>query len=460
MPPPRTPLKSDYRLFIMTTSKLAFPWLRAVAATFALLATLSPVAGAPPMPNRLDVATALTLALEHNHAIRGARERLREQEGIITEVKALALPNAGVVGGYGRNASALISDRGGLGSTQNWSVALQVRQTLYAGGGVQAALDAQRAVREAALLDLQATLDRELLEVRTRFYDAVLAREQVALQQDNVALAEEQLSTTRHRHEAGAVSNFDVLRAEVELANARPALIRARNQERNALETLRQALGLAAPGGQVELTGELVYTPAAHDLAASLAAARERRPELRQLASLVEAREAGVRNARAGGRPEVAVVGGYEWRKNNFSERVADSLDGWSLGVQSSWAIFDGRATAGRVQQARSQLAQVRLQAEELEFAIEVEVRRALSALQEAAELAEAAGLTVTQAEEAMRLADARYAAGSATQLDLLQVRVALTQARDNQLQANYLHNIASANLRRSIGAPDVAITE
>jgi outer membrane protein TolC len=237
-------------------------------------------------------------------------------------------------------------------------------------------------------------------------------------------------------------------------------LIRARNQERNALETLRQALGLAAPGGQVELTGELVYTPAAHDLAASLAAARERRPELRQLASLVEAREAGVRNARAGGRPEVAVVGGYEWRKNNFSERVADSLDGWSLGVQSSWAIFDGRATAGRVQQARSQLAQVRLQAEELEFAIEVEVRRALSALQEAAELAEAAGLTVTQAEEAMRLADARYAAGSATQLDLLQVRVALTQARDNQLQANYLHNIASANLRRSIGAPDVAITE
>jgi outer membrane protein TolC len=59
-----------------------------------------------------------------------------------------------------------------------------------------------------------------------------------------------------------------------------------------------------------------------------------------------------------------------------------------------------------------------------------------------------------------MRLADARYAAGSATQLDLLQVRVALTQARDNQLQANYLHNIASANLRRSIGAPDVAITE
>jgi outer membrane protein len=419
-----------------------------------------PGAEATVLSNRLDATAALTLALEHNLAIRAARERLREQEGVITEVKSLALPQAGLVGGYSRNDEDLTSDRGISSSTQNWALGLQVRQTLYQGGGVQAALAAQRSTREAALMDLQATLDRELLNVRTRFYDALLAREQVAVQESNVALLAEQLATTRHRFEAGAVSQFEVLRAEVELANARPALIRARNDQRNALVELRRVIGLAAPRDEVELVGELAFAPVHYELGRSLAEARARRPELRQLAALVEAREAGVRYARSGYRPEVAVVGGYELRKNNFSDRFSDSVDGWSLGVQSSWALFDGRATAGRVAQARSRLEQTRLQAEELELLIEVEVRRALSALQEAAELAEAAGITVTQAEEAMRLAEARYAAGTATQLDLLQVRVALTLARDNQLQANYRHHIALAQLRRATGAGEVVLAD
>ncbi len=82
-------------------------------------------------------------------------------------------------------------------------------------------------------------------------------------------------------------------------------------------------------------------------------------------------------------------------------------------------------------------------------------MRSALSSLQEAAELAEAAVKVVGQAEESLRLANARYSAGSATQLDVLQAQVALTQARDNQLQANYSYNVALANLRRALGEPD-----
>jgi outer membrane protein TolC len=76
--------------------------------------------------------------------------------------------------------------------------------------------------------------------------------------------------------------------------------------------------------------------------------------------------------------------------------------------------------------------------------------------LQEATELAEAAQKVVTQAEEALRLANARYGAGTATQLDVLQARVALTQARTNQLEANYSYNVAVASVRKAIGQGDV----
>lgn len=426
----------------------------------------SPPLTSPDVPDTLDLPTAIRYALDNNFSIRQAKERIREQEGLIVQVKAQALPNASIDSGYSKNADELSSDRGGSGgaaSTQNWQIALNVRQTLYAGGGIKAALNAQSALREAALLDLQATIHAALFEVRTRFYNVLLAREQIKVQESNIQLLGEQLQIARNRFQAGASSNFEVLRAEVAQANAQPALIRARNGYRTAIDQLRQSLGYANSRSEnarkvPQFVGTLEFTPVSFDLEPSLNAARANRPELRRLARFEDARSAGVRNAQSGYYPDLSVIGGYQFRKNNFSNRFADSLDGWTIGLQSSWAIFDGRATSGRVTQARSQLRQAQLTTAESTLAIEVEVRRAVSSLQEAAELAAAATKVVAQAEEALRLADARYGAGTVTQLDVLESRNAVTESRLNQIQANYDYNVAVAAMRRAIGESDPII--
>lgn len=416
---------------------------------------------APEVPDRLDLRGAITFALENNFAILQARERLLEQEGLIVEIKALALPNASVDSSYTRTDDELRQT--GAGSNENWSIALNVRQTLYSGGGVRAALDVQRLVREAALLELQAVINNALLDVRTRFYDVLLAREQIGVQEQNVDLLREQLQTARNRFEAGAVSNFDVLRAEVAVANAQAPLIRVRNQFRISIDELRRALGFRNISEESlrkvpEFVGSLEFTPVSYDLENSIRTALMSRPELQRFAKFEEAREVGVDLQKARYRPDLAVVGGYQVRKAGNSERLGDSVDGWTLGLQSNWAVFDGRATRGRVAQARSQLEQARLTTAEQTLAVEVEVRRALSSLQEGAELAEAARKVVEQAEEALRLADARYAAGSATQLDVLETRVALTEARTNQIEANYRHNVAVVTLRRALGDADALL--
>ncbi|HEY0967602.1 MAG TPA: TolC family protein [Opitutaceae bacterium] len=425
--------------------------------------TFASAQGAPavaPLPAQLDLRAAINYAVEHNYSILQARERIREQEGLIVEVKALALPNAAVNSSYTRTDSGLLQDRGVGASEDDWRIALEVRQALYAGGGVKAALDAQRLVRESSLLELQSVINDALLQVRTRFYDVLLAREQITVQEENVRLLTEQLQTARDRFEAGSVSNFDVLRAEVALANARTPLIRVRNQYRIAIDQLRQALGYGEPTtgsspSMPEVVGELAFAPASYELESALSSARINRPDLLRLAKVEEARRAGVTIREANYRPTLDVVGGYQFRKSANSERLKDSLDGWTLGLQSSWAVFDGRRTKGQVVQARSQLEQARLQTAERTLGVEVEVRQALSALQEAAELVESARRVVEQAEEAVRLADARYGAGTVTQLEVLQARVALTEARTNQLQANYSHNVALATVRRAIGQSD-----
>lgn len=447
----------------------AWTWLPFLALSPVLYAAAKPPEVAsltsPDVPDTLDLPTALRYALDNNFQIRQAKERIREQEGLIVQVKAQALPNASIDSAYSKNADELSSDRGAAGaaSTQNWQIALNVRQTLYAGGGIKAALNAQTALREAALLDLQATIHAALFEVRTRFYNVLLAREQIKVQESNVQLLGEQLQIARNRFQAGASSNFEVLRAEVAQANAQPALIRARNGYRTAIDQLRQSLGYANSGGAntrkvPEFIGTLDFTPVSFELEPSLNAARANRPELRRFARLEDARSAGVRNAQSGYYPDLSLVGGYQFRKSNFSNRFSDSLDGWTVGLQSSWYVFDGRATSGRVAQARSQLRQAQLTTAESTLGVEVEVRRALSSLQEAAELAAAATKVVAQAEEALRLADARYSAGTVTQLDVLESRNAVTESRLNQLQANYDYNVAVATMRRAIGESDPVV--
>ena len=133
----------------------------------------------------------------------------------------------------------------------------------------------------------------------------------------------------------------------------------------------------------------------------------------------------------------------------------SNRVEGWTAGLQAQWNIFDGRATAGRVVQARSQLEQTKLTLAEATLSVEVQVRQAYSSLIEAWELVQASVKTVEQAQEALRLANVRYGAGTATQLDVLTSQVALTEARLNQLQAYYGYNVALVAMRQAIGLAD-----
>ena len=157
-------------------------------------------------------------------------------------------------------------------------------------------------------------------------------------------------------------------------------------------------------------------------------------------------------------RPSVSVNGGYGLRKDFGNSSFSGSRTGWSLGAAASWSIWDGASTRGRINQALSLKEQARLSLLDTSLAIEVEVRRALADLDGATELAAAATKVVDQAEEALRLANARYGAGTATQLDVLSAQVALTSTRNNLVEANYSYIVAAASVRRAIGLSDVLI--
>lgn len=411
------------------------------------------------VPTELTLPYALSFALDNNHAIRQARERIKEQEGIVLEVRSQSIPNVAATGDYTGNDKDISTSV--PAQNRSWGIAVQATQIVYAGGGVRASISSASLAREAAVLELQGIINEQLLLVRTRFYTVLLTQQSISVQEENVKLLEEQLKNVKNRFDAGAISNFDVLRAEVALANGRPALISARNNFRIAIEELRQVLGFTnLKGNNLDRIPAFVGTLAVDrepgfELRDALNTARNTRPELQRLAKLESAGEEQVVVSRSGGRPQVAAFGRYDWVRGGPSNSWNDRRDGWTAGLQAQWNIFDGRATAGRVAQAKSRLMQTKLAVEEVTLAIDVEVRRANSSLIEAWELVDASGKVVEQASEALRLANVRYGAGTATQLDMLTSQVALTEARLNQLVAYYNYNVALAAMRKATGQAD-----
>jgi len=437
-------------------SSLAALWLTVS------LAAAAP-ASQPPLPDTLDLKTLVQFALENNFTIRQARERIKQQEGVEIQVRSRQIPNVSASGSYTGNTreiSTYVPQ-----DTNSWGISLQARQVLYAGGGVQSSIRSARLGREAAMYELEGIINQQLLSVRTQFYTVLFAKQRITVQEENINLLTQQLKDARSRFDAGTTSNFDVLRAEVALANGQPPLIQARNDFRIAVDQLRQLVGYVAAKGSdttkiPELVGSLdVGQPVTFEIAEALAAARANRPELQQLAKLQEAGEQNVKTNRAAYQPEVDLVGSYDVVRNPFNSQWNNRLEGWVAGVQTSWNIFDGRATAGRVVQAKSLLEQAKLSLASTSLAIEVQVRQADSSLIEAWELVQASSKTVEQAQEALRLANVRYAAGTATQLDVLTSQVALTDARLNQLQAYYGYNVALAAMREAIGQADPFVT-
>lgn len=440
------------RNVLFKTALLAFTAI----ASSTLFAAPDPGRDVPP---RLDLPGAIGFALENNFEIRQARERIKQQEGLLVEVRARSIPNADLSYYYTKFDKTRLEPFQRT-TNQDWAVELTVTQSLFAGGAISSSVAAQKYRREAALLELHSVINNALFAVRERFYSVLLAKKKISVAEQSLNLLEEQLKTVRDRYEAGTLSKFDLLRSEVAVANGRPPLIRARNTFRISIEELRQVLGFAtlSPSNvtQVpEFLGELIYEPTAVDLPAAIDSARANRPELQQLSKLEQAADKNVTVARGTYWPSLGVGAGYQIKKSAANNELDNTRNGWSAIVQGNWAIFDGRATAGRVAQARSALSQMKLTTAEQQLAIDVEVRRAHSTLQEAAELVTASKAVVGQAEESVRLAKARFDAGTATQLDVLQAQVALTDARTNEVEALYNHSVALASLRKAMGVAD-----
>jgi TolC family type I secretion outer membrane protein len=407
----------------------------------------------------LSLGDALNTALAQNATILKAQNDLEASHGTVIQTRAVALPQVKASGQYADEEITMVQNYPGVEVPhQTWNVGIQIVQAIYEGGKLRAAIQAAAATKQQAVAQFDTVVADTLLAVRLAYYDTLLAAQQITVHEASVVLLQKEFEDQQHRFDAGTVPKFNVLRAEVAVANERPNLIRAKNQYRIAKNNLANLLGYNLPRDiwenlPLNLTDTLAAEPYSVNLPDAIQQALTRRTELLALRKQIELQRLNIVNAKSGYKPTVSVFAGYNWLNNQFNTDLGNELDGWNAGAQMSWNIFDGLLTHGKVVQADAQFAHAKTDLDDQKRQIELAVRTAYSDFIEAKEVLDSQTKVQEEADEALREAKARADAGTGTQLDVLDAETSLTQARTTQIQALHDYTAARAKVERAIGA-------
>ncbi|MFM8810524.1 MAG: TolC family protein, partial [Chthoniobacterales bacterium] len=334
----------------------------------------------------LKIGDAIQTALTKNPEILSAIQQIRLTKGQLVQVRAAMLPQVQAASSYEIQDEKLANptpeqkQKGTPNpmlapllqqlsppSNQNesWNVTIQVNQNIWSGWKNQADFSAARLANDSAYYSLRQTIDKVVSDTKKLFYDVIFNRALIRVREESVAVLQSQLQDQVSRFEAGTVPRFNVLQAEVALANAIPPVIQARNALRIAQFALVKQLGLNYPADPskvpVNVTGQLDYNPIKIDLANSVFSALTRNPSLKVQRQNILIDAEKLKSAMSGFQPTLNATAGWQTFNIPTASQLDETVNGWFFGVTGSWNIFDGLATVGATQAARAALDQSRI---------------------------------------------------------------------------------------------------
>jgi HAE1 family hydrophobic/amphiphilic exporter-1 len=158
--------------------------------------------------------------------------------------------------------------------------------------------------------------------------------------------------------------------------------------------------------------------------------------------------------AKAGNKPRVDFSAGYGLGRIGLKS-ISSAGYLWSAGVFATVPLFDGWRTKGLVTQAQSDLSRMSLDELKLRDGVTLQVRAAIDAVNEAAEILKASTGTVTQAEKLLFLSEKGFELGVKTRLEVQDAETNLAQARVNLARAQRDYRVARVNLDWVVGTLD-----
>jgi outer membrane protein TolC len=398
-------------------------------------------------------------AREHSKTLAQAQTDLDKADARIDEVAANYYPTLGLQGSFAylSDVPVLAMSLGGgrsmvipLGSHANYDVKLALSQTLYSGGRITNGYEAARLGREMTRQSIARKRQELSFDVHRAFNNILLLQEMLTLTRQGQARAQDHLKIVIALRDQGYVSKYDSLRTAVQVENLGPQIVKLENGIRLAREGFRLLIGMPAEE-DLQLSGELTMRDVPGADSDVLTQALANRIELRLLDESIRLNELTRNITKGSYYPAVGVSAAYDL-KNPASMGSSSWGTNLTMALGVNYTLFDGLRTQAQLRQADQDVRKLRITRQLAADGIAVEVKEALGSM--ASARAAEAGLrgSVAAADEGVRLAEARYAAGHGTNLDVLDAQLALYQSQVNLLSTVRDHDDAYARLVKAIG--------
>ena len=391
-----------------------------------------------PIPaENLTMDESVRIALLYNKSLQAKIQEREVARGQLVSAYQLALPRV--------DASAATA----TGTRDADSAQLVLRQPVFRAGGITAGLRAAKLYAFWSDESVRNTVQTVIKQVTTDYYAALLAENLCQVNRDAVTSAEAHLNDVRVKRVNGVASKYDELRAQVDVANFRAELIRQENNLVLAKTGLLRTLGTATDA-QIHLQDRLKHVPVEVALEEAIKVAYKNRPDLYMAELNIRMQRENVRVLHSTYLPEVDLA------LSTGTARERDSDDEWSgtqrAALEMNWPLFDGFGREGELIAAKARLKQREIELKSVEEDVFLDVQQALLNLKNAEEYVESQRLNLQHAEEGLRLAMTGYREGVNTEVEIVDARSALTEARGNYYKALFDHSMARLSLDQARG--------
>ena len=312
---------------------------------------------------------------------------------------------------------------------------IRVEQPLYMGGKIRAAYRMSVLGKEMAEMNEALTATEVILKTDKAYALAVKAQEMKKVADKYNAVLRELLSNVESAYKHGLKPQNDVLKVQVKLNESELSIRKAENALRLATMNLCHLIGKPLVS-DIRISGDYPAVEKGMDVQVSDISAR---PEYAILDKQVEIAGQQVRLNRSELLPKVGIMGSYDYVHGfELNDQMLMDKGSFSVLLNVSIPLFHFGERSNKVRAAKAKLMQSRLEQENMNEQMMLELTQAANNLDEARLESELSDRSLLQAEENMKVSKSQYEVGLETLSDYLEAQALWQQAYETQVDAHF----------------------
>ena len=403
----------------------------------------------------LVLSQIIKVVLDQHPSIQEAQEAIKAADLKIALAKTAYQPTVDGNASYTRIGPAPSFDFPGFGKislapADNYNTSIDYHQSIYDFGKTASEVAVETENRELAKLSIDQIKQRLAITVVNSFYTLAYLQEALIIKEQQITTLYEHLDFVNKKKETGSATQYEVLTTKVKISateNQKIDLLAAIKIQQGALNSLMGQPEYTTIHAKTELA--LSMLPVQSDSLLSYAFThRDEMKISKEKTNIAELRLKAIQTQLKPSLNAFASVGG----KNGYVPDINKYTPNFAAGIGFKVPIIDGYRNRSNLLLAKSAITSNTLNTETTKRTIINDVVENDANREAALKKIDQYALQLTQAQEALGLAETSYQNGTLTNLDLIDATMSVAESRLQLLKSKIDYSVTLYRLKMALG--------